>query len=98
MYQKNSSITKGKDWVMIWLYALIILIGLICIISVEYKSTDNFTQTLLGFKKNYSKQLYYFGACCVLATFILLTDSKFLPPPQIFLTCLVSCSYLPLLW
>ena len=76
MYQKNPSITKGKDWVMIWLYILIIIIGLICIISVEYKSTDNFMQTLLGFKKNYSKQLFYFGACCILATFILLTDSK----------------------
>ena len=76
MYQKNPSITKGKDWLMIWLYVLIITIGLICIISVEYKSTDNFMQTLLGFKKNYSKQLFYFGACCILATFILLTDSK----------------------
>ena len=76
MYQKNPSITKGKDWVMIWLYVLIIIIGLICIISVEYKSTDNFMQTLWGFKKNYSKQLFYFGACSILATFIMLTDSK----------------------
>ena len=76
MYQKNPSITKGKDWVMIWLYAIIIIIGLICIISVEYKSTDNFTQTLIGFKKNYSKQLFYFGACCIIAVFILLLDSK----------------------
>ena len=76
MYQRPPAITKGKDWVMIWLYILIILIGLVCIISVEYKSTDNFTQSLIGFKKNYSKQLYYFGACCVLAIFILLTDSK----------------------
>jgi rod shape determining protein RodA len=77
MYQKNPSITKGKDWVMIWLYVIIIVIGLICIFSVEYKSTDSFVQTLIGFKKNYSKQLYFFGACLVLATFILLTDSKF---------------------
>lgn len=76
MYQKNPSITKGKDWVMIWLYAIIILIGLVCIISVEYKTNEDFMQTLFGFKKNYSKQLYYFGACCILAVFILLTDSK----------------------
>ncbi len=76
MYQKNPSITRGKDWVMIWLYAIIIIIGLICIISVEYKSTDNFTQTLIGFKKNYSKQLFFFGACCIIAVFILLLDSK----------------------
>ena len=76
MYQKNTSITKGKDWLMIWLYALIIIIGLVCIISVEYKSTDNFVDTLWGFKKNYSKQLFFFIVCMVLAVFILLTDSK----------------------
>jgi rod shape determining protein RodA len=76
MYQKNSSIVKGNDKVMIWLYAIIVLIGLICIYSVEYKSTDNFTQTLIGFKKNYSKQFFFFLACCVIGTFILLVDSK----------------------
>lgn len=61
---------------MIWLYALIIIIGLICIISVEYKSKDNFVDSLMGFKKNYSKQLFFFIICIVLAVFILLTDSK----------------------
>ena len=62
---------------MVWLYAIIVIFGIICIYSVEYKSTDNFLQTLTGFKKNYSKQLFFFGACAVLAIFILLTDSKF---------------------
>jgi rod shape determining protein RodA len=76
MYQKNPSIAKGKDSVLIWLYAIIVLIGLVCIYSVEYKSTDNFVQTLIGFKKNYSKQFFFFGACCVIGTFILLFDSK----------------------
>ena len=33
-------------------------------------------QTLTGFKKNYSKQLFFFAACSVVAIFILLTDSK----------------------
>ena len=59
------------------LYALLIFVGLVCIISVEYKSTDNFIQTFFGFKKNYSKQFFFFAACCVIGTFILLTDSKF---------------------
>jgi rod shape determining protein RodA len=77
MYQKNPSIGKGIDWLMVWLYAIIVIIGLVCIFSVEYKSTDNFVQTLTGFKKNYSKQLFYFGACAIIAIFILLTDSKF---------------------
>ncbi len=61
---------------MVWLYALIVLFGIVCIYSVEYKSTDNFMQTLIGFKKNYSKQLFFFAACSVVAIFILLTDSK----------------------
>lgn len=77
MYQKNISITKGNDKIMMALYAALIFIGLVCIISVEYKSTDNFIQTFFGFKKNYSKQFYFFVACCIIGTFILLTDSKF---------------------
>ena len=77
MYQKNISITRGNDKIMMVLYAILIFIGLVCIISVEYKSTDNFVQTFFGFKKNYSKQFFFFAACCVIGTFILLTDSKF---------------------
>ena len=77
MYQKNLSITKGNDRIMLALYAILIFIGLVCIISVEYKSTDNFIQSFFGFKKNYSKQFFFFIACCVVGTFILLTDSKF---------------------
>lgn len=76
MYQKNPAIGKGIDWLMVFLYGIIVIFGLVCIFSVEYKSTDNVMQTLFGFKKNYSKQLFYFGACCLVAIFILLTDSK----------------------
>ncbi len=61
---------------MVSIYALIVLIGLLCIFSVEFRTNDNIVQSLLGFKKNYSKQLFYFGACCIVAIFILLTDSK----------------------
>lgn len=76
MQYKNPTISKGIDWLLVWLYALIVIFGIICIYSVEYKSTDNFMQTLIGFKKNYSKQLFFFAACSIVATFILLTDSK----------------------
>lgn len=62
---------------MVLIYAVLVIFGIICIYSVEYKSTDNFVQTLIGFKKNYSKQLFFFGACSIIAIFILLTDSKF---------------------
>lgn len=62
---------------MIWLYAVIVIIGLLCIFSVEYKANDDFFKNLFAFKKNYSKQFVYLLFCVILATFILLTDSKF---------------------
>ena len=67
MYQqKNPSLVKGNDKILLLLYTIIVLIGLVCIYSVEYKSTDDFTATLLGFKKNYSKQFFFFGFCLVI--------------------------------
>jgi rod shape determining protein RodA len=77
MYQQKPVIAKGVDWVMIWLYAIISIVGLLCIFSVEFKANDHFFQSLLAFKKNYSKQFLYLGICVILAIFILLTDSKF---------------------
>ncbi len=77
MSRHNPTISKGADWIMIWLYATLVIVGLTCIFSVEYKTGDEVVQSFLAFKKNYSKQFYFFMACIVLATFILLTDSKF---------------------
>src|SRR6218665_1506482 len=77
MSQQKPVIAKGVDWAMIWLYIAISLIGLVCIISVEYKGNAPFMQSLFAFKANYSKQFIYMGLCTVLAIFILLTDSKF---------------------
>ncbi len=77
MTKKDAAIGKGVDWLLVWLYALLVMIGLLCIFSVEYRTTDGVIESFLGFKKNYSKQLFYFIACIVLAIFILLTDSKF---------------------
>ncbi len=77
MYQKKVTITKGIDWVTVWLYAALVSIGLLCIFSVEYKSGDNIIQSFLGLKKEYSKQLFFFGISFIVAVFILLTDSKF---------------------
>ncbi len=76
MYQKKSAILQGKDWVLIWMYGLITIIGLISIFSVEYKSNDDVVKSLFAFQKNYSKQFYYLIACVIVAMFILLTDSK----------------------
>ncbi|RYG48581.1 MAG: rod shape-determining protein RodA, partial [Chitinophagaceae bacterium] len=73
---RQGSISRGIDWWMIWLYALIVMIGLVSIFSVEFKPGDDFFEGMLGFQKNYSKQFYYLMFCVVLAVFILLTDSK----------------------
>ncbi|MEI9959030.1 MAG: hypothetical protein WDM90_22565 [Ferruginibacter sp.] len=52
MYQKKASISKGIDWVTVLLYLALVIVGLLCIFSVEYKAGDNVVQTFLGFKKN----------------------------------------------
>lgn len=76
MYQKSPELGKGVDWLLIWLYVMLVAIGLLCIFSVEYRNGDGVLHSFIGFKKNYSKQLFYFGASVIIASFILLTDSK----------------------
>lgn len=87
MYQKKAEIGKGIDWLLVWLYAALVVIGIICIFSVEYRNGDNILKSFIGFKKNYSKQFIYFGFCILVATFILLTDSK-------LFTAMANLSYL----
>ncbi|MEJ7588461.1 MAG: rod shape-determining protein RodA, partial [Ferruginibacter sp.] len=77
MPQKNATLGKGIDWVLIWLYVILIMIGLLCIFSVEYKLGDNVLQNFLSFKKEYSKQLFFFIISVFIGVLILLTDSKF---------------------
>ena len=76
MYQKKQIIATDKDWITIWLFTIIALIGLVCIFSVEFRSNDDFFKSLFAFNKNYSKQFFYLILCFVIATFILLMDSK----------------------
>ncbi len=70
-------ISKGVDWVTVWLYFIFVSIGLICIFSVEYHHSENIFQNIAGLKKNYARQLLFIGISAVIAVFILLTDSKF---------------------
>ncbi len=72
----HSSISKGVDWLVIWLYAILVSIGILCIFMVEY-NPDKFTMgSFFTFNTNYSKQLLFAGICALLAIFILLSDSK----------------------
>lgn len=74
--RNQAIISKGVDWTMIWLYIILVAIGFLCIFSVEYRSQENVLQTIMGLKKNYSRQLLFIGISAVTAIFILLTDSK----------------------
>ena len=76
MNNRNKNISEGVDWTIVWLYAILVSIGILCIFMVEYRTDTNWLQTFLGGKTNYSKQLIFGGFCAIIATFILLTDSK----------------------
>ena len=70
-------ISKGIDWISVWLYIILVSIGVLCIFSVEYHGNENILQNIIGLQKNYSRQLLFIGISAIIATFILLTDSKF---------------------
>ena len=76
MNNRNTSISQGIDWVVVWLYAILVAIGILCIFMVEYKPGTDWMQTFISGKTNYSKQLIFTGVCAVAAIFILLADSK----------------------
>jgi rod shape determining protein RodA len=76
MRNQSAEITKGIDWTLIIVYAILVLTGIMSIFATTYRD-ESIINGLLSFKTDYSKQLYYFLICAVLAVFILLTDSKF---------------------
>jgi rod shape determining protein RodA len=72
----NNAISKGVDWSMVWLYIALVVIGVMMIFANEYKEGESIFQPVLSQSKDYGKQVLWVGICGVLATFILLTDSK----------------------
>lgn len=77
MSQRNPAISKGIDWSLIWIYLLLVAVGIMAVFAATYKEGDPIVSTFLGFKTDYSRQLYFFGVALVLGLFIILTDSKF---------------------
>ncbi|PZR29302.1 MAG: cell cycle protein [Citrobacter freundii] len=77
MSQRNPAISKGIDWSLVWIYLLLVAIGITAVFGATYKEGDPIFQSFVNFKTDYSKQLYFFVAALVLGLFILLTDSKF---------------------
>lgn len=77
MRPQNPAISKGIDWSLVWIYLLLVSIGLTAIFAATYKEGDAVVQSFIGFKTDYSKQFYFFIISFVLGFVILLTDSKF---------------------
>lgn len=77
MSQKNPAISKGIDWSLVWIYLLLVSIGITAVFGATYNENDPILQSFLGFKTDYSKQFYFFIVALVIGLFILLTDSKF---------------------
>ena len=77
MNRRDPAISKGIDWSLIWIYLILVVVGLMAIFGATYKEDDPVLQSFLNFRTDYSKQLYFFVVALILGLFILLTDSKF---------------------
>lgn len=77
MKDRNATLTKGLDWPLIYLYILLIVIGLLSIYAVEHREHEDFLFALTHFSRNFTQQLKWVGIAGVLAVVILLIDSKF---------------------
>lgn len=79
MNQNKVTISKGIDSTIIWLYLLLVAIGIMAIFAVTYREGDPVLTSFFSFRTDYSKQFYFFIVAIFLGVFILLTDSKFFP-------------------
>jgi rod shape determining protein RodA len=77
--RNSSTISKGIDWSLVWIYLALVLIGLSAIFAATYQEGDPIVQSFVTFKTDYSKQFYFWGIALIVGFFILLTDSKFFP-------------------
>jgi rod shape determining protein RodA len=77
MNHNNVGLSKGIDVIMIWLYLLLVSIGILAIFAVTYREGDSVVASFFSFETDYSKQFYFFILAALIGIFILLTDSKF---------------------
>jgi rod shape determining protein RodA len=76
MRQQNAEISKGIDWILVWLYIILVAIGIMSIFAATYRN-ESIIQGFTSMKTDYGKQSLYFVISIILGIFILLTDSKF---------------------
>lgn len=75
----TKEVSKGVDWLMIWLYLVLVSVGILCIFMVEYNPATFSVTSFLKGDTNYSKQIIFFGVCIMAGIFIILSDSKLYP-------------------
>jgi rod shape determining protein RodA len=78
MTRKEPGFSKGIDWSIVWLYLLLVAIGIMAIYAVTSEE-ESLVAGFFSFKTDYSKQFYFFVIAGFLGIFILVTDSKFFP-------------------
>ncbi|HTS42802.1 MAG TPA: rod shape-determining protein RodA [Puia sp.] len=77
MAERNSTITKGIDKSLVWLWLILSVIGIMSIFAATYRDTDTVLQGFISLRTDYSRQTVYFILGGIIGIFILLTDSKF---------------------
>lgn len=77
MNQRAPEISRGVDWLLVWLYIALVSIGILSIFASTYREGDSVVKTFLSLKTDYSRQSLFFLISGVLGMFVLLTDSKF---------------------
>jgi rod shape determining protein RodA len=78
MSPRETGFSKGIDWSLVWLYLLLVAVGIMAIYAVTSEE-EALVAGFFSFKTDYSKQFYFFLIAGFLGIFILLTDSKFFP-------------------
>lgn len=71
---RQSTLIKNIDWLSVFLYTILVLMGWLNIYAAVYDDTHN---SIFDVTQKYGKQLIWIGASFILGFLILLTDSKF---------------------
>lgn len=72
--RQQKSVFQNIDWMLVWLYILMVGIGWINIYAAVYNENHS---SILDISQNYGKQLIWISAAAVVAFTILLIDARF---------------------
>jgi rod shape determining protein RodA len=74
MKSANKSLYNRIDGGLVWIYILLVLVGIVAVFSVEYRSTD---PSIFMMSKSHMKQTIWLGISLFVGFIILFTDNKF---------------------